>query len=183
MRVTAGGIPGVLVVDHTVHRDQRGWFVESWVRAHMAEAGIGPDFVQDNLVYSTRGVLRGLHLQLEHPQGKLVAALTGEIFDVAVDLRLGSPTFGRWAGVTLRAHERCAVWIPPGFAHGYYVCSDEALVSYKVTDVWHPESERVLAWDDPDVGVAWPIPAGERPVLSARDEVGLGLGAIYRATN
>ena len=178
MRLQETPIPGVLRVEHEVHPDLRGHFVETWHRGRMAAAGIGPDFVQDNLARSLRGVLRGLHLQVDRPQGKLVTVLVGEVWDVVVDLRPSSPTFGRWTGLPLRAEGHETLWIPPGLAHGYYVVSEEALVAYKVTDERSPAGERVLAWDDPTLAVRWPLIGGQAPILSERDRAGLSLEAL-----
>lgn len=178
MRLHETEIAGVLRVEHVVHADVRGHFVETWNRARMAAAGVGPDFVQDNLARSARGVLRGLHLQVDRPQGKLVTVLLGEVWDVVVDLRPASPTFRRWTGLTLGAEGHGALWIPPGLAHGYYVLSEEALVAYKVTDERSVEGERVLAWDDPDLGIHWPLIEGRAPILSDRDRAGLTLEAL-----
>ena len=165
-------LAGVLLVEPEVHGDARGHFFEAFNRRALeAAAGRAVDFVQDNQSLSARGVLRGLHYQLPHPQGKLVRALRGEIFDVAVDLRRGSPTFGRWAGERLSGANRRQLWIPEGFAHGFLVLSDEAEVLYKVTGYWHAEAERCIRWDDPDLAVAWPL-AGEAPRLSGKDAAG-----------
>ncbi len=177
MRVLSTRIPGVLVIEPERFPDARGLFVETWSRARYAAAGIGADFVQDNLARSKGGVLRGLHVQRGRPQGKLVRVLRGEIFDVAVDVRPGSPTFGAWVGINLDAETHRALWIPEGMAHGYLVLSEEADVLYKVTDVWYPAGERVLRWDDPLVGVDWPL-AGRSPILSERDAAGVSLAEL-----
>ena len=176
MRAVPTAIPDVLILEPVVHPDQRGYFLESYNRARMQEIGLDLDFVQDNLARSWRGVLRGLHFQVTQPQGKLVRALRGEIYDVAVDLRPGSPSFGRWVGVVLNGEDHRSLWIPPGFAHGYCVLSAEADVHYKVTAPWVPEGERVLRWDDPAVGVAWPLQGP--PILSARDQRGASLAEL-----
>jgi dTDP-4-dehydrorhamnose 3,5-epimerase len=169
VRLTALALPGVLLVEPSVARDERGWFFESWNDARFADAGLDVTFVQDNVVRSHRGVLRGLHLQHPHGQGKLVSVAHGEVFDAAVDVRRGSATFGRWCGERLCAERGTQLFIPPGFAHGYLVLSDDAVVMYKVTDRYQPASELTIAWDDPDIGVAWPIEPGTSPVLARRD--------------
>ena len=173
MDVRRTAIPDVVVVEPRVFGDARGFFFESFNRRGL-EGTLGRplDFVQDNHSSSTRGVLRGLHYQLPHPQGKLVRATRGEVFDVAVDLRRGSPTFGRWVAETLSAANRRQLWIPEGFGHGFLVLSDEAEFLYKVTDYWQPEHERCIRWDDPDLGIAWPA-LGAPPSVSAKDAAGL----------
>jgi dTDP-4-dehydrorhamnose 3,5-epimerase len=172
--VTATALPDVLVVEPKVFGDPRGFFLESWNAKAFAEAGIAVTFVQDNHSRSPRGVLRGLHYQIRQPQGKLVRVVAGEVFDVAVDLRRASPTFGRWVGERLSADNKRMVWIPPGFAHGFLVLSESADFLYKTTDYYAPEHERVLAWNDPELGIKWPL-AGT-PTLSARDAAGTRLG-------
>ncbi len=168
-------LAGVLLVEPELFGDARGHFFESFNRRALEAAASRPvEFVQDNQSLSARGVLRGLHYQLPHPQGKLVRVLRGEVFDVAVDLRRGSPTFGRWAGERLSGANRRQLWIPEGLAHGFLVLSDEAEVLYKVTDYWHAQAERCIRWDDPDLAVAWPL-AGAVPRLSAKDAAGLRL--------
>lgn len=166
MNVRPTGIPEVLVIEPRVHGDARGYFFESWADARYAEAGIAGPFVQDNISRSRRGILRGLHLQNPHAQGKLVSAVFGEVFDVAVDVRRGSPTFGRWVGEILSDENRRQLWMPPGFAHGFCVLSDEAIFHYKCTDSYHPESEMSVLWNDPAIGIEWPIQA---PTLNAKD--------------
>lgn len=166
MRVSPTALPGVLLVQPAIHRDARGHFLETFHADRYAQAGIPGPFVQDNLSFSHHGVLRGLHYQWPNPQGKLVYVLQGEVFDVAVDIRRDSPTFGRWVGVTLSADNHHQLWIPPGFAHGFCVTSAAALVAYKCTDYYAPECERALRWDDQDIGVNWPV---EAPQLSAKD--------------
>lgn len=172
MRVEPTAVAGVLVIEPVVHRDARGYFLETWQAERYATAGIDAGFVQDNHSHSSRGTLRGLHYQVETRQGKLVRAAAGEVFDVAVDLRRGSPTFGRWAGVTLSDRDHRQLWIPPGCAHGFYVTGETADVVYKCTAPYAPEHERVIRWDDPDLAIAWPLAAGP-PLVSARDEAGL----------
>jgi dTDP-4-dehydrorhamnose 3,5-epimerase len=159
----------VVLVEPQVHGDERGFFLETWHRQRFAEAGIDCDFVQDNHSRSVRGTLRGLHFQLNHVQGKLVRVTAGEVFDVAVDVRRSSPTFGRWEGVLLSAANRRSLWVPPGFAHGFLVLSDVADFVYKCTDYYDPKSERAIRWDDPAIGIEWPLDAGVMPILSARD--------------
>lgn len=158
-------IPGLVVVDLIAHTDARGWLVETYQRDRYLASGI-PPFVQDNLSSSARGVLRGLHYQRATPQGKLVQVLRGAIFDVAVDLRAGSPTFGRWTGLRLTADDRRQLYIPPDFAHGFYTLSDSADVLYKCTAPYDPSDQHAIRWDDPDIGITWPA---SRPVLSPRD--------------
>ena len=171
-------LPEVRLLPAVVHTDARGFFVETWSQARLKVEGIDAEFVQDNLVGSVRGVLRGLHIQVGLPQSKLVTLLQGQVFDVAVDLRPASPSFGAWVGFELDAQDRASLWIPAGFAHGYYVRSETALLAYKVTAPWFPAGERVLRWDDPTVGVVWPVPAGESPVLSERDAAGQHLADL-----
>jgi dTDP-4-dehydrorhamnose 3,5-epimerase len=175
MKVTPAALPDVLVLEPRVFGDDRGFFFESYNRRTLAAAGIEAEFVQDNHSRSARGVLRGLHYQIEHAQGKLVRVVAGEVFDVAVDLRRSSPTFGRAVGIALSADNRRMLWIPPGFAHGFLVVSDAAEFLYKTTDYWFPEFERTLLWSDPALGIAWPL-AGA-PTLAAKDVAGRPLAA------
>lgn len=177
MKVSKTELPGVLLLEPRVFRDARGFFFESWNQERYEMAGIDVPFVQDNVSYSARGVLRGLHYQQPGAQAKLVGTLTGAIFDVAVDVRRDSPTYGRWEGFELNADARRQVFIPPGFAHGFKVLSESALVSYKVSGAYRPECEVSLAWDDPDLGIDWP---GGDPVLSAKDRAGIRLRDIPR---
>jgi dTDP-4-dehydrorhamnose 3,5-epimerase len=174
MKVVATAIPDVVILEPRVFEDERGLFLESW-NARDLRAALGRDvsFVQDNHSGSRRGVLRGLHYQIVQPQAKLVRVARGRVFDVAVDLRRSSATFGRWVGAELSADNRRQVFVPTGFAHGFLVVSDEADVLYKTTDYYAPQHERCLIWNDPDVGIAWPL-AGE-PVLAAKDRAGLRL--------
>lgn len=159
----------MLLVTPRCHRDERGFFVERWNAAAFAEVGF-PPFVQDNHSRSGRGTLRGLHFQAPpHAQGKLVGVVRGRVFDVAVDLRRDSPSYGRWAGVALDGAEPSSVWVPPGFAHGFLVLSPRADVMYKVSAGYAPETEGGIAWDDPDVAIAWPLTSGEAPALSPKD--------------
>jgi dTDP-4-dehydrorhamnose 3,5-epimerase len=166
MRVERSAIPEVLVIEPDIHRDGRGFFVETYHADRYGEHGIPGPFVQDKHSQSGGGTLRGLHLQLRRPQGKLIRVIEGEVFDVAVDVRRGSPTFGRWVAVTLSAENIRQCYVPPGFAHGFYVTTAVAQVEYKCTDLYDPASEIGIAWDDPTLAIAWP--AGER-ILSARD--------------
>ena len=171
-------LPGVYLVQPKVFGDQRGFFLESWNRETFRQAGFNMDFVQDNHSRSRRGILRGLHYQTRHTQGKLVRVTAGEVFDVVVDLRRDSPTLGKWHGVMLSEENQSMLWVPPGFAHGFYVCSDEADFQYKCTDIYHPASEISLAWNDPFLGITWPLADGETPELSDKDGAGLAWGDI-----
>lgn len=170
MIVARTAIPDVLVIEPKVFGDARGFFLESWNAKAFAEAGVPAAFVQDNHSRSPRGILRGLHYQIRQPQGKLVRVATGEVFDVAVDLRRASPTFGRWVGERLSAENRRMLWIPPGFGHGFLVLSEAADFLYKTTDYYAPDHERVIAWNDPELAIKWPL-AGT-PTLSGRDAAG-----------
>jgi len=170
MKVTPTALPEVLLIEPRVFGDARGLFFESYNQKALADTGLVADFVQDNHSRSARGVLRGLHYQIEHAQGKLVRVTAGEVFDVAVDIRRSSPGFGRWVGVTLSAENRRMLWIPPGFAHGFLVTSESAEFLYKTTDYWFPEHERTLLWNDPALGVEWPLV--NAPTLAAKDVAG-----------
>jgi dTDP-4-dehydrorhamnose 3,5-epimerase len=168
--VKTTSIPGVLIIEPEIFGDDRGFFFESFNERRFAElTGVTARFVQDNHSRSVRNVLRGLHYQIRQPQGKLVRVAAGEVFDVAVDVRKSSPDFGRWVGITLSADNKRAVWIPPGFAHGFAVTSNSAEVLYKTTDYWAPEHERSILWNDPAIGIAWPLDG--TPILSAKDQV------------
>ena len=156
MEFTATEIAGVVLIKPDIYRDRRGFFQEVFHRLKYGEGGIAHDFVQDNMSRSLRGTVRGLHYQLKQPQGKLVFVLTGEIFDVAVDIRVGSPTFGQWTGARLSAENRHQLFVPPGFAHGFMVLSENAEVYYKCTDFYWPDDEYGILWDDPGIGIAWP---------------------------
>lgn len=170
MKVTATAIPEVLLIEPEVFGDERGFFMETWQRQKFAEAGIDHDFVQDNHSRSVKGTLRGLHYQLPpHAQGKLVRVTVGEVFDVAVDIRRSSPTFGQWVAETLSADNKRLLWIPPEFAHGFYVISEVAEFHYKCTEYYAPAHERSILWDDPDIAISWPI-LGHKPVLSVKDQ-------------
>ena len=175
MNVTPTALPEVLIIEPKVFGDQRGFFFESFnQKAFNNATGLEAKFVQDNHSRSTKGVLRGLHYQIQQPQGKLVRVVRGAVFDVAVDIRNSSPNFGRWVGVELSEENHRQLWVPPGFAHGFLVTSDTADFLYKTTDYYAPEFERCLAWDDPGVGVEWPL-AGNIPQLSAKDLAGVSL--------
>jgi dTDP-4-dehydrorhamnose 3,5-epimerase len=169
MNVRPTAIPDVLVVEPPAFRDERGFFMESFNRRKLeAVLGRSLEFVQDNHSLSARNVLRGLHYQLPRPQAKLVRAIRGEVFDVVVDLRQGSPTFGRWVAEVLSAENRRQLWIPEGFAHGFLVTSEQAEVHYKITEYWYPEYDRCIRWDDPALAIAWPLGAAA-PILSPKD--------------
>jgi dTDP-4-dehydrorhamnose 3,5-epimerase len=172
MKATPTEIPDVIILEPHVFRDARGFFMETYHARRLAELGITAQFVQDNHSQSQRGTLRGLHYQIRQSQGKLVRVIYGEIFDVAVDLRRSSPAFGRWTGAILSADNKRQLWIPPGFAHGFYTLSETADLIYKVTDYYAPEWERTLIWNDPQVNIAWPLADGQPPVLSAKDAQG-----------
>ena len=172
MKVTQGPLPGLLIIEPDVFGDTRGFFMELWNQQRYREHGLGADFVQDNLSLSRKGTLRGLHFQNPNPQGKLVEILDGEVFDAVVDLRRSSPTFGRWHGLILSGENKLQFYVPPGFAHGFVVRSDSALFHYKCTTFYSPKDEQTLRWDDPEVGVQWPL---NDPLLSAKDAKGMRL--------
>ncbi len=172
MNVTTTEIPDVLILEPKVFGDDRGFFYESFNARRFEElTGVKRQFVQDNHSRSARNVLRGLHYQIQNPQGKLVRVVSGEVFDVAVDLRKQSPTFGRWVGVTLSAENKRQLWVPEGFAHGFVVTSEYAEFLYKTTDYWYAEHERSIAWNDPHIGIQWPITG--QPALSVKDAAGV----------
>ena len=173
MNLVETSLPGVLIIEPKVFGDSRGFFYESWNERAFEAAGIHASFVQDNHSRSAKNVLRGLHYQIEHPQGKLVRVAVGEVFDVAVDLRRSSPTFGKWESVFLSADNKRMLWIPPGFAHGFLVTSEHAEFLYKTTNYWMPEHERAVPWNDPDLAIDWPLQGA--PVLSAKDANGVPL--------
>ena len=166
MKIIDTDLPGCLVIEPRQFGDARGWFMESWNRDRYAEHGIGPDFVQSNLSQSAKAVLRGLHYQWPNPQGKLVSVLEGEVYDVAVDIRRGSPHYGRWTAAILSADNRRQFWIPPGFAHGFVALGESALVSYLCTTAYDTKADASLAWDDPELAIDWPVAT---PQLSAKD--------------
>lgn len=166
-------IPGVFKVEPSFHGDDRGFFMETYQAEIFKNSGIDAVFVQDNHSGSEQRILRGLHYQLRQPQGKLVRVVTGEVFDVAVDLRRSSPTFGKWVSLLLSARNRQQLWIPPGFAHGFYVLSDWADLVYKVTNFYAPQWDRTLRWDDPEIGIDWPLINHLPPVLSEKDQKGI----------
>ena len=168
MEIEATVIPGALIIKPKVFGDDRGFFYETWNLQRYRDSGINEDFVQDNLSYSQRGVLRGMHLQNPNAQGKLVQVLQGEVFDVAVDIRRGSPAYGKWVGVELSNDNKRQFYVPPGCAHGFCVTSETALFSYKCTDQYNPEAEVSVLWDDPDIGIQWPL---SDPLLSEKDRL------------
>ena len=171
MKVTPSSIPDVLITEPKVFGDSRGFFFESFNQRNFSQmTGLDVDFVQDNHSRSGKGVLRGLHYQIHQPQGKLVRVVRGAVFDVAVDIRKSSPTFGQWVGVELTEENHLQLWIPPGFAHGFYVLSNSADFLYKTTEYYLPDLERSIAWNDPEIAIGWPIEPGTRPVISAKDE-------------
>jgi dTDP-4-dehydrorhamnose 3,5-epimerase len=175
IQITSTQLTGILIIEPRVFADGRGFNMETYQARKFTEMGISVNFVQDNQSGSHRGVLRGLHYQIMNPQGKLVRCVAGEIFDVAVDLRRSSPTFGQWVGSYLSSENKRQLWVPIGFAHGFYVLSDWAEVVYKVSDFYNPLGERCLLWNDPQIGVVWPLPRGEPPLLSPKDQLGLRL--------
>jgi dTDP-4-dehydrorhamnose 3,5-epimerase len=162
-------IPDVILIRPKVFGDARGFFLESWEEKKFAAAGLDMKFVQDNHSRSARNILRGLHYQVQQPQGKLVRVVTGTVFDVAVDIRRSSPTFGRWVGAILSDENHHMLWVPPGFAHGFLVLSESADFLYRCTDFWAPAHERAIQWNDPDLKIAWPLPEGVQPLLSGKD--------------
>ncbi len=169
MKFIDAGLPGVVRIEPEIHRDDRGFFMETWQARRFCSAGIEAEFVQDNFSRSSRGTLRGLHFQIQRPQGKLVRVVVGEVFDVAVDLRRSSSSFGHWVGQLLSADNRHQLWVPAGFAHGFLVLSDVADIEYKCSDIYAPQFERSIRWDDPQVAIDWPLSPGVDPVLSAKD--------------
>ncbi|MGE5224774.1 MAG: dTDP-4-dehydrorhamnose 3,5-epimerase [Omnitrophica WOR_2 bacterium] len=172
MNIIRAAIPDILIIEPKVFGDDRGFFMETFQAERFAEAGIPTHFVQDNHSGSQKGTLRGLHYQIRQAQGKLVRVVVGEVFDVAVDLRCSSPTFGKWEGQILSAKNKRLIWVPEGFAHGFYVTSDWAEVLYKTTDYYAPEWERCLIWNDPDIGVRWPLVEGQELLISPKDSQG-----------
>ncbi len=177
--VTTCEIEGLCIIEPTVFKDERGYFVETYNQNDMKQAGLDMEFVQDNQSMSSKGVLRGLHFQKQYPQGKLVRVIRGRVFDVAVDLREHSKTFGKWFGVELSAENMKQFYVPKGFAHGYLVLSDEAEFCYKCTDFYHPGDEGGLLWNDPEIGVQWPIEEGMKVTLNDRDSQWKGLSDTF----
>ena len=172
MKIIPTHIPDVLILEPQVFGDARGFFMETWNAKTFTDAGLDLNFVQDNHSRSRQGTLRGMHYQIKHPQGKLVRVTSGKVFDVAVDLRQSSPTFGQWAGAELSDEDHRMLWVPPGFAHGFYVMSESADFLYKCTDLYAPEYDRSLHWNDPSIGIEWPLVNGAAPTISAKDEAG-----------
>jgi dTDP-4-dehydrorhamnose 3,5-epimerase len=177
MNVLPTRLPEVVIIEPRVHGDSRGYFLETWAAERYELVGVPNRFVQDNISRSRKGIVRGLHLQNPHEQGKLVSTLEGEVFDVAVDVRVGSPRFGRWVGVVLSEQNHRQLWIPPGFAHGFCVLSDEAIFHYKCTDSYHAQSELAVSWNDPAIGIDWPVVS---PTVSDRDAAAPRLASIPR---
>jgi dTDP-4-dehydrorhamnose 3,5-epimerase len=169
VKVTKTRIPEVLILEPPVHRDARGYFLESWREDRLESAGIHQRFVQDNHSHSVEGTLRGLHYQVERPQGKLVRVVSGEVFDVAVDLRRSAPTFGQWVSTYLSQDNHRQLWIPTGFAHGFYVLSETADLLYKCTEYYSPGHDRAIRWNDPDLAISWPLREGCSPIISDKD--------------
>lgn len=169
MKITPLEIPDVLKIEPVVFQDERGFFTETYQRYKFSQAGITCDFVQDNHSHSVHGTLRGLHYQINHSQGKLIRVITGEIYDVAVDLRRSSVTFGKWIGIVLSSKEQKMLWLPAGFAHGFYTLSDWADVLYKATDFYSPADERTIIWNDPKLAITWPLTQSQDPLLSPKD--------------
>jgi len=175
MQFTPTRLPDVILIEPQVFEDERGFFMETFQAQKFTEAGLPTVYVQDNHSRSRKGTLRGLHYQIQQAQGKLMRVAVGEIFEVAVDIRRSSATFGQWASTILSAHNKRQLWIPPGFAQGFYVMSEWAEVLYKTTDFYAPEWERTIRWDDPDLGIKWPLQEGQSPILSAKDAQGKSL--------
>ncbi|MBF0199523.1 MAG: dTDP-4-dehydrorhamnose 3,5-epimerase [Planctomycetes bacterium] len=172
MKITRSELEGVLLLDPPCFGDSRGFFMELWNEETYKELGFTHSFLQDNLSRSAKGVLRGLHYQNPHAQGKLVSVLEGEVYDVALDIRRGSPTFGKWEAYYLSDQNKSQLYVPPGFAHGFVVVSDSALFTYKCTDLYHPECEKTILWSDPDLNIPWPV---DTPLLSKKDKEGIAL--------
>jgi len=171
-------LDGAVLLRRDAHRDARGTFDVLWNREELPAAMRGVEFVQDNLIKTRRGTLRGMHFQTRHPQGKLLTVLEGEVYDAAVDLRPSSPTYGKAEGFVLKGSDLTSLWLPPGFAHGFLALSEQVIYLYKVTAPWDPEAAHVLAWDDPETAITWPLEAGQTPVLSERDTTGLSWAAV-----
>ena len=172
MQFIPTSIPDVIMIQPQIFGDSRGFFMETFRATKFSQAGIPDHFLQDNHSGSQQGTLRGLHYQIRQPQGKLVRAVVGELFDVAVDIRQSSPTFGQWVGEILSAENKRQLWVPPGFAHGFYVLSDWVEITYKATDYYAPEYERSILWDDPEIGIDWPVITDLQPLLSTKDQQG-----------
>jgi len=172
MEFSATQIPDVIVIDPVVYEDSRGFFMDTWQDKKYADAGIAARFVQESHSCSSFGAIRGMHYQILQPQGKLIRVIHGEAFDVAVDIRRSSPTFGQWVGEVLSAGNRKLIWIPPGFAHGFQVLSEFAELEYCLTDYYAPEHERTICWDDPEIAIDWPLVDGQEPLLSKKDQTG-----------
>jgi dTDP-4-dehydrorhamnose 3,5-epimerase len=175
MKFTSTTLPGVITIEPRCFSDERGFFMETYQAQHFAGAGLPAVFVQDNHSASQQGVLRGLHYQVDNVQGKLVRVVAGEVYDIAVDLRRSSPAFGQWVATVLSAHNHLQVWVPPGFAHGFYTLSQSAEVLYKTTDYYNPQAERTLLWNDPALAIPWPLIDGQPPLLSPKDARGIPL--------
>ncbi len=180
MQIVDTNIADLKIIEPKVFGDERGFFMETFRNDWFKEHCVNVDFVQDNHSKSKQGILRGLHYQLQHTQGKLVRVVSGEVFDVAVDMRPGSTTFGQWFGLLLSAENKKQLWVPAGFAHGFYVTSESAEFVYKCTDYYHPESEVSIAWNDPTIGIKWPLIDGKAPSLSGKDEQGLSISDAPR---
>lgn len=178
IKVTPCEIEGLYVIEPKVFGDERGYFVETYNKQEFSEFGLDMEFVQDNQSMSRKGVLRGLHFQKKFPQGKLVRVLSGEVFDVAVDIRKGSETYGKWVGVVLSDENKKQFYVPEGFAHGYLVLSETAVFAYKCTEFYHPEDEDGIQWDDPDIGIEWPLEEGMQVILSEKDKVHGGIKTL-----
>ena len=172
MKVVETSIPDVRIIEPHVFGDHRGYFIETWNAARFADCGIDASFVQDNFSFSKKGTLRGLHYQIENTQGKLMRVVEGEVYDVCVDMRKSSNTFGHWVGVVLSSENKRSLWVPPGFAHGFYVTSEVAAFEYKCTDYYAKDHERTLLWNDPALGIEWPIESGFEPLITDKDREG-----------
>jgi dTDP-4-dehydrorhamnose 3,5-epimerase len=175
MELVSTRLPEVILIKPKVFSDPRGYFLESWQQQKFIDAGIDAQFVQDNHSHSSQWILRGMHYQIQNTQGKLVRVSRGAVFDVAIDVRRSSPNFGKWVGVELSDENHHMLWVPPGFAHGFLTLSEQVDFLYKCTDVYAPQYERTIRWDDPEVGIEWPIPAGVQPQLAARDAQAAGI--------
>ncbi len=173
MDFSATHIPDIIVIEPVVYGDSRGFYMDTWQEEKYADAGIDANFVQDSHSRSSFGALRGLHYQVSRAQGKLVRVIQGEVFDVAVDIRKSSPTYGQWVGEVLSADNRKLLWIPPGFAHGFLVLSESADFEYRLTDFYAPQHQRTIRWDDPDLAIRWPLGDGQKPLLSEKDRAGV----------